>query len=557
MADIKNTLSLTDKFTPVIKNTITALDNTLKAMQRVRGFKMSNDFKEAAMSVKIAQESLDAYSAELLHLQNIQSKTSSGFSAMTVALGGFAYSALDYISQVPSKIVGLGDSLLGIEARLKFINDGTRTNAALFDEIYQSAQRARSEFGATADVVAKLGMLAKEAFGSNDEMIAFTETMNKAFVLSGAGEMERTSAMYQLSQAMAAGKLQGDEFRSIMENAPLLAQAIADFTGKSKGELKEMSAEGTITADIIKGALFKASGEINRQFAEMPVTVGQALTVTGNLFKNVFGDTMMNVSTALASSIMFINEHLYEVGMGLAYAGTVAAVMFAPAVWSIASGAAVAAFNFALINAPILAIVATVFIFIDLLLRVPEALGYIVGGIYAIGAAILDAPIALMNTFIVMLNAAIEGLNKLTGKNIDLIQTFDLLDTNEAFKKGYETGNNFAIEVKDKVDSLKNDFQSLKNVGGNTIDPFKIPNENGKIPVTVKGGKLDKVDITSEDLKYLRDVAMHQYKINYKQITPQVNIAFGDVRETADVDVILDQIEQKMVKIYKGDLQEA
>src|SRR5690606_35739024 len=119
--------------------------------------------------------------------------------------------------------------------------------------IFAAANRARGSYTDMAAVVGRLGLLASEAFGSTDEVIAFSELMQKAFRISGASAMEQSAGMYQLTQAMAAGRLQGDEFRSIMENAPMLAQAIADFTGKSKGELKEMSAEGTITADIIKG----------------------------------------------------------------------------------------------------------------------------------------------------------------------------------------------------------------------------------------------------------------------------------------------------------------
>lgn len=143
-----------------------------------------------------------------------------------------------------SKLVGLADTMTSTRARLDLINDGLQTTSELQGKIAESANRARASYTDTAAAVAKLGVLAGNAFGSNDEMIAFAELMNKNFVIGGASQSEQSAAMYQLTQAMAAGKLQGDEFRSIMENAPLLAQAIADFTGKSKGELKEMSAGG-------------------------------------------------------------------------------------------------------------------------------------------------------------------------------------------------------------------------------------------------------------------------------------------------------------------------
>lgn len=119
------------------------------------------------------------------------------------------------------------------------------------------SNRTRSSFLDTTSVVSKLGILAGDNFKNTDEIIAFTELMNKNFTIGGASIQEQTSAMYQLTQAMASGKLQGDEFRSIMENAPLLAEAIANYTGKSKGDLKELSSQGVITSDIIKMLCFQ------------------------------------------------------------------------------------------------------------------------------------------------------------------------------------------------------------------------------------------------------------------------------------------------------------
>jgi tape measure domain-containing protein len=162
------------------------------------------------------------------------------------------------------------------------INDGQQTTKELQDKIFLAAERARGSYSATADTVAKLGTLAGSAFSSNDEIIAFAEQMNKQFVIGGASVQEQTSAMYQLTQAMAAGKLQGDEFRSIMENAPLLAQSIADRMGKTTGELKEMSSQGLITADIIKSSLFAAADETNAKFEQMPMTFGQIWTSISN-----------------------------------------------------------------------------------------------------------------------------------------------------------------------------------------------------------------------------------------------------------------------------------
>lgn len=174
------------------------------------------------------------------------------------------------------------DNLTQMKARLNLVNDGLQTTAELQNMIYRAANDSRGSYEAMANSVAKLGLLAGDAFTSNKEIVGFTDLLNKAFTVSGAGEQEKSSAMYQLTQAMSSGKLQGDEFRSIMENAPMLADAIAKYMGKSKGELKELAAEGAITSDIIKAALFQAGDDINAKFAEMPMTFGQAATSIRN-----------------------------------------------------------------------------------------------------------------------------------------------------------------------------------------------------------------------------------------------------------------------------------
>lgn len=196
------------------------------------------------------------------------------------------------------KIIELADNMTQTNARLDLINDGLQTTAELQDKIVASAQRARASYQATADVVSKLGLLAGDAFKSNDEMIAFAELMQKAFTVSGASIQEQTAAMYQLTQAMAAGRLQGDEFRSIMENAPMLAQAIEDYMHNVmgvEGTLKDMSAEGLITADVIKNAMFSAADDIENKFKEMPMTFGQIGTIVGNTLLQTFEPVIQGI----------------------------------------------------------------------------------------------------------------------------------------------------------------------------------------------------------------------------------------------------------------------
>lgn len=195
------------------------------------------------------------------------------------AVTGIGFVA-DKIKDVAVAATQTADELTSIRSRINLINDGSQTTAQIMEKVYDAAQRSRGGYTDMADSVAKLNMLAKDAFSSNDEAIAFVEQLNKQFKISGASVQEASAAMYQLTQAMAAGKLQGDEFHSIMENAPLLAQSIANEMGLTVGQLKEMSSQGLITSDIIKEALFNSAEETNAKFAEIPMTfaeVGQSI----------------------------------------------------------------------------------------------------------------------------------------------------------------------------------------------------------------------------------------------------------------------------------------
>lgn len=228
----------------------------------------------AAASDRVAKEAAGIRA----EIKSIVSQMNKGlqFAGAVTGIGLVA----DKIKDVAVAATQTADELTSIRSRINLINDGSQTTAEIMDKIYGAANRSRGSYIDMADSVAKLNMLAKDAFSSNDEAIAFVEQLNKQFKISGASVQEASAAMYQLTQAMAAGKLQGDEFHSIMENAPLLAQSIAQQMGLSVGQLKEMSSQGLITADIIKEALFNSAEETNAKFAEIPMTfaeVGQSI----------------------------------------------------------------------------------------------------------------------------------------------------------------------------------------------------------------------------------------------------------------------------------------
>lgn len=196
----------------------------------------------------------------------------------------------------------LSDKYALIKARINMINDGTQSTAEIMDKVYAAAERTRGSYLDMAGAVGRLGILAKDAFSSNDETIAFVEQMNKQFKIGGASIQEQTSAMYQLTQAMAAGKLQGDEFRSIMENAPLLAQAISQEMGLPMGQLKEMSSQGLITAEVIKNAMFNSADETNAKFAELPMTFAEVGNAIQNQAIQAFQPVLESLTQMTANS---------------------------------------------------------------------------------------------------------------------------------------------------------------------------------------------------------------------------------------------------------------
>ncbi len=242
---------------------------TLKAMFKLfDGYsatadKVEKKTEKATNKILQASGATDKFNKKLEATGTSANKGSSG-------LGKF----LSIAAMIAGAVKGanIADEYTNTASRLNMVNDGLQTQSELQDKIFAAADRAKGSYTDMASAVSKLGLLAGDAFSSNDETIAFTELMQKSFKVGGASQQEQSSGMYQLTQAMASGKLQGDEFRSIMENAPLLADAIAKYTGKTKGQLKEMSSQGTITADIIKNALFAAGDDINAKFEEMPYT---------------------------------------------------------------------------------------------------------------------------------------------------------------------------------------------------------------------------------------------------------------------------------------------
>lgn len=251
---------------------------------------------DSAGSVDSATNALNRFSSSARNAINIISGIGIG-----TMLGSMATQAVEKLSALPSRLVGIAGQYAGIQARLKLLVGDQAKVAEMNDAIYQSALRSRGSFEQMADAVTKIGMTAKEAFPDSKQVVPFVEGIQKLFAIGGTGAQQQGDAMLQLTQALGSGKLQGDEFRSIAEAAPLIEQMVAKYMGVSQGALKDLSSKGAITADILKNAILSNLDEINSQFATMPMTFDQQMQRLGTIAYHAFTPVFEVINKALAS----------------------------------------------------------------------------------------------------------------------------------------------------------------------------------------------------------------------------------------------------------------
>lgn len=187
------------------------------------------------------------------------------------------------------------------------VNDGLRTQYQLQKQVMAAANETRSNYQATADLVTKLGMSTQGIFKNDDDIIAFTKSFNKSLVLSGAGAQETTAAILQMGQALGSGVLQGDELRSLSENAPAMMTLLAEGLGVARGQLKQMGADGELTSAMIVKAFQKQSDKIDKMFAQMPMTFGSATTILQNRVAEWVG-TINGVEGPLAKITKMVQD---------------------------------------------------------------------------------------------------------------------------------------------------------------------------------------------------------------------------------------------------------
>lgn len=316
MATIRTAIALYDGVTSPLRNMQKAMGivlNSFESMQRASSNAVDvSAIQEAREELARAETAFDSIEQNIRDANDQQQRFN-----RSIRDGS---SAADGLWQKMKGIAATVGGMIGLKQALGTSDQLTQTNARLnnalikFDDggsieeleakVMASAQRSRAYYMDTAAAVAKLGTNARDAFTNMDEVIAFSELVNKSFVIGGAGAQEQSAAMLQLTQAMASGVLRGEELNSIFENAPGIIQSIAKYLDVPIGQIRTMASEGQITADIVKNAMFEAAGDIERTFSNMPKTWGQIWTGMKNKALSIFAPILTKINELANSELV-------------------------------------------------------------------------------------------------------------------------------------------------------------------------------------------------------------------------------------------------------------
>lgn len=331
MATIRSQMVLNDGISGVLMKMNRALNTTLNAfeqVQRASGRAVDATQIQAARAALVqANNEVEQMAEGYRRAAEQEEVLNRGLRNGNSAAGGLLGKVKGIVATLAAgaglkALTGLSDKMTSTTARLSFMVDDGGSVDALEQKIMASAQRSRSYYMDTASAIASMGSNAGRAFGNNDELIGFMELINKSFVIGGASAEGQSAAMLQLTQAMAAGALRGEELNSILENAPSIARAIESYMGIAEGSIKQYAEQGLVTAEVVKNAMFASADDINAKFESMPMTWGQIATKMQNTALAAFNPVLTRLNQ-VANSAQF-NTVINGAINGLAMLATVA-----------------------------------------------------------------------------------------------------------------------------------------------------------------------------------------------------------------------------------------
>ena len=284
MATIRTSIQLYDAMSPALRSMNKALNvvlNSFEAMQSASSSPVdSSEIRQARDELARVETQLDSVEQNIRQGNEQQRQFNDSIRNGSNAASDLKSKFMGIVGVIGSlvgikKVLDLSDTLTQTTARLNMMNDGMQTTEELQQMIFAAAQRSRGSYQDSADAVAKMGIMAKDAFNSNAELVAFVEQLNKQFTIAGTSQEGISAAMLQLTQAMGSGVLRGEELNSVFEQAPTIIQAIADYLDVPIGQIRAMAQEGQLSADVVKNAMLSVADETNAKFESMPKTIGQ------------------------------------------------------------------------------------------------------------------------------------------------------------------------------------------------------------------------------------------------------------------------------------------
>ena len=580
MASINAIISLTDRMTRPIQNIIGSVNSLISVTERV-ATSMDNafdthTFDETRRSLDQAQreieEIVNSTQRATNNQRNYNNEVRSGNEATNNLLNTVRNLAGAYIGiQGIRNLVNISDTYSQITARLDMMNDGLQTTEELSDKIFASAQRSRALYTQTADAIAKMGLNAGNAFKSNDELIAFMENINKQFVIGGASAAAQEGAMVQLTQAMAAGALRGEELNSILDAAPMIARNIEKYMNWAEGSIKSYAEQGLVSAQVVKNAMLSSTDEINNKFNSMPMTWSQVWTgICNNAL--LASQPLLSLISLLAQNWANIEPVVVIVASAiLGYA--LALGIQTMATW-IATGAAKTFFATLLSN-PLMWLALLIGLIVYQIYKWVQSVGGIKIawaitcnsiltlwenlkiGFFTVTTSIMngftDTKVAVLLVAQEMVNGLIEMLNKIPGVQIDLVTQFGdkALEEAERVKRerNWKLDNMESlalIQQRNRQNEIDRMQRAVKNQEYTQSSVTNIPAFSGFSDVGDKVSSIanntadikDEVATNKENMEYLRKMAERDVVMRY--VTPSINVDMSgmsnNIKNGMDID---------------------
>ena len=559
MASIATSINLYDRISAPINNIIAGLDRMCAVFETVEG---SMDGAFDPEQIYQTRQAISAAAQQMVSFGNVTQETESKVDGLTKKVMGLvgAYASLQGVQ----KLVNLSDEYVQTTARLNMIVDEYNTIDTLQNKIFASAQRSRASYADTADMVAKLSQRTGDLF-SNDEAILFAENLNKLYTIAGASQQDMASSQLQLLQAMGSGVLRGEEFNAVYEAAPNIMQAVADAMGEPVTKLREMAADGLITADIVKNAMLGLKQETLDAFEEMPMTWSQVWTgVMNRLY--MASQPILEVISWLAQHWSVLEPIILGVsGALLVYLAATKGVELATKAWASAQ----AFLNGVMALNPVFLIIMGVMLLIALFYAVIAVINKVTGKSLSatgmIAGAVMTAVAFIWNLFLSLLDFVLGIVNAMVnpwlawvnffanvfkdpiGSVIHLFGDFadNILGIIESIARGIDKvfGSHLADSVGNWRDGLDSKIEEWANKYGNgkyeaIVEGLNLSSESLGLKRMEYSKAYDigynwgaslgsdddtainleniaantedianAVDITNEDLKYLRDIA--------------------------------------------------